>query len=162
MEAKEAGPACDRPAHRGRPLRASREPGPLVAGKTVAFLAALLAGLTLASAAHARNPQIAGLQVALRAYGLYNGPIDAIAGPKTVSATRAFQRRAGIPVDGRAGPATRRALGPLGTPVFGRRTLRRGLFGWDVSVLQFMLARRGQLGPVYGFFDPAPARRPRP
>jgi peptidoglycan hydrolase-like protein with peptidoglycan-binding domain len=75
-----------------------------------------------------------------------------------VRATKAFQRRAGLPVDGRAGPATRRALGPLGTPVFGRRTLRRGLFGWDVSVLQFMLARRGQLVPVYGFFDGATQR----
>lgn len=129
-----------------------------MAGKFVVCGAAVLAGLTLVATAQAGNPQIAGLQVALRAYGLYNGPIDAIAGPKTVSATRAFQRRAGIPVDGRAGPATRRALGPLGTPVFGRRTLRRGLFGWDVSVLQFMLARRGQLVPVYGFFDWATER----
>ena len=129
-----------------------------MAGRPLAFGAALLAGLTLAAAAHAGNPQIAGLQVALRAYGLYNGPVDAIAGPKTVLATKAFQRRAGLPVDGRAGPATRRALGPLGTPVFGRRTLRRGLFGWDVSVLQFMLARRGQLVPVYGFFDRATER----
>ena len=129
-----------------------------MAGRPIAFGAALLAGLTLAAAAHAGNPQIAGLQVALRAYGLYNGPVDAIAGPKTVLATKAFQRRAGLPVDGRAGPATRRALGPLGTPVFGRRTLRRGLFGWDVSVLQFMLARRGQLVPVYGFFDRATER----
>jgi len=129
-----------------------------VAGKPVAFVAAVLAGLTLVAAAHAGNPQIAGLQVALRAYGLYNGPVDAIAGPQTVRATKAFQRRAGLPVDGRAGPATRRALGPLGTPVFGRRTLRRGVFGWDVSVLQFMLARRGQLVPVYGFFDRATER----
>lgn len=129
-----------------------------MAGKFVVCGAAVLAGLTLVATAQAGNPQIAGLQVALRAYGLYNGPIDAIAGPKTVSATRAFQRRAGIPVDGRAGPATRRALGPLGTPVFGRRTLRRGLFGWDVSVLQFMLARRSQLVPVYGFFDRATER----
>jgi hypothetical protein len=129
-----------------------------VAGRTVVFLAALLAGLTLAAAAHAGNPQIAGLQVALRAYGLYNGPVDAIAGPKTVRATKAFQRRAGLPVDGRAGPATRRALGPLGTPFFGRRTLHRGQFGWDVSVLQYMLARRGQLVPVYGFFDRATER----
>ena len=127
-------------------------------GKVVVCGAAVLAGLTLASSAQARNPQIAGLQVALRAYGLYNGPIDAIAGPMTVRATKAFQRRAGIPVDGRAGPATRRALGPLGAPVFGRRTLRRGLFGWDVSVLQYMLARRGQLVPVYGFFDRATER----
>jgi hypothetical protein len=129
-----------------------------VSRRFVAFGAALLAGLTLASAAHARNPQIAGLQVALRAYGLYNGPIDAIAGPQTVRGTKAFQRRAGLPVDGRAGPATRRALGPLGMPVFGKRTLRRGVFGWDVSVLQFMLARRGRLVPVYGFFDAATER----
>jgi hypothetical protein len=129
-----------------------------VAGKPVVFLAALLAGLTLAAAAHAGNPQIAGLQVALRAYGLYDGPVDAIAGPKTVRATKAFQRRAGLVADGRAGPATRQALGPLGTPVLGRRTLRRGLFGWDVSVLQFLLARRGELVPVYGFFDRATER----
>jgi hypothetical protein len=124
-----------------------------VARRLAVLGAALLAGLTLAAAAQSRNPQIAGLQVALRAYGLYNGPIDAIAGPMTVRATKAFQRRAGLVPDGRAGPATRRALGPLGAPVFGRRTLHRGLFGWDVSVLQFMLARRGQLVPVYGYFD---------
>jgi Transglycosylase SLT domain/Putative peptidoglycan binding domain len=129
-----------------------------VAGKVVVLGAALLVGLTLAAPAQARNPQIAGLQVALRAYGLYSGPIDAIAGPMTVRATKVFQRRAGVPVDGRAGSATRRALGPLGAPVFGRRTLRRGLFGWDVSVLQYMLARRGQLVPVYGFFDRATER----
>jgi hypothetical protein len=126
--------------------------------RAIAFGAALLAGLTLAAAAHAGNPQIAGLQVALRAYGLYNGPIDAIAGPRTVRGTKAFQRRAGLVADGRAGPSTRRALGPLGRPVFGRRTLHRGLFGWDVSVLQFMLARRGELVPIYGFFDGATER----
>jgi putative peptidoglycan binding protein/transglycosylase-like protein with SLT domain len=129
-----------------------------VARRTVVFGAALLAGLMLAAAAHAGNPQIAGLQVALRAYGLYNGPVDAIAGPKTVLATKEFQRRVGLVPDGRAGPATRRALGPLGKPVFGRRTLHRGSFGWDVSVLQYMLARRGQLVPVYGFFDAATER----
>ena len=53
-----------------------------MAGKIVVCGAAVLAGLTLASTAQARNPQIAGLQVALRAYGLYNGPIDAI-GPRS-------------------------------------------------------------------------------
>ena len=114
-----------------------------MSSRLVAFGAAVLVGLTLAAAARAGNPQIAGLQVALRAYGLYQGPIDAIAGPQTVRGTKTFQRRAGLRVDGRAGPATRRALGPLGAPVFGRRTLRRGQFGWDVSVLQFMLASRG-------------------
>jgi transglycosylase-like protein with SLT domain/putative peptidoglycan binding protein len=124
-----------------------------VAGRLVAFGAALLAGLTLAAAAPAANPQIAGLQVALRAYGLYNGPIDAIAGRQTVRATKEFQRRVGLVPDGRAGRATRTALGPLGIPLFGRRTLRRRMFGWDVSVLQFILASRGELVPVYGYFD---------
>jgi peptidoglycan hydrolase-like protein with peptidoglycan-binding domain len=129
-----------------------------VAGRSVALCAAVLAALAFAAAANASNPQIAGLQVALRAYGLYNGPIDAIAGPLTVRATKTFQRRAGLVPDGRAGPATRQALGPLGQPLFGRRTLRRRTFGWDVSVLQFMLARRGALVPVYGFFDAATER----
>ena len=32
------------------------------------------------------------------------------------------------------------------------------MFGWDVSVLQFMLARRGALVPVYGFYDAATER----
>jgi hypothetical protein len=129
-----------------------------VAGRTVALCAAVLASLALGAAANAANPQIAGLQVALRAYGLYGGAIDGIAGPRTVAATRAFQRRAGLRVDGRAGPGTRRALGPLGSPLFGRRTLRAGRFGWDVSVLQFLLARRGALVPISGYFDGATAR----
>jgi len=129
-----------------------------VAGRSIALCAAVLAALALAAAADASNPQIAGLQVALRAYGLYGGPIDSIAGPGTVRATKAFQRRAGLVADGRAGPATRRALGPLGAPLYGRRTLRRRMFGWDVSVLQFMLARRGALVPVYGFYDAATER----
>ncbi len=129
-----------------------------MASRTVALCAAVLASLALGAAANASNPQIAGLQVALRAYGLYGGPIDAVAGPKTVRATKAFQRRAGLVPDGRAGPATRRALGPLGQPLFGRRTLRRRMFGWDVAVLQFMLARRGALVPVYGYFDGATER----
>ena len=129
-----------------------------MARRLVAIGAALVVGLTLTAAAHPANPQIAGLQVALRAYGLYAGPIDAIAGPQTVRATEVFQRRRGLRVDGRATPATRKALGPLGGPFFGRRTLRRGLLGWDVSVLQFMLARGGQVVPVYGYFDRATER----
>ena len=120
--------------------------------------AASLAALSLAASASASNPQIAGLQVALRAYGLYSGPIDAIAGPLTVKGTKAFQRRAGLVPDGRAGRRTRRALGPLGRPLFGRRIMRVGVFGWDVSVLQFMLARRGALVPVDGYFDGATRR----
>ena len=100
-----------------------------MAGRLVALCAASAAALTLAGVANASNPQIAGLQVALRAYNLYHGPIDSIAGPMTVRGTRAFQRRVGLPVTGRAGLRTRRALGPLGAPLFGKWTLRRRMFG---------------------------------
>ena len=97
--------------------------------------------------------QLAGLQVALRAWGLYDGPIDAIAGPGTRAAVRAFQQQAGLPVDGIAGRRTQKALGPLGRPLHGRRVLRRGAFGWDVSVLQFALARAGLYRwPIDGYF----------
>jgi Putative peptidoglycan binding domain/Transglycosylase SLT domain len=122
--------------------------------RLVCLLALLLIAAATAAAASARvNPQVAGLQVALRAYGLYGGPIDGIDGPATARGVRQFQRRVGLRADGRAGPATRRAFGPLGRPLFGRRGLRRGAFGWDVAVLQFLLARGGQLVPVSGYFD---------
>jgi LysM repeat protein len=116
-------------------------------------LAIGLAWLAVAAPARALNPQSAGLQVALRAQGLYLGPIDALVGPKTVQAVRAFQRQEHLAATGRADPRTRAALGPFGRPLFGTRTLRRGMFGWDVSVLQFLLARAGLGAPVNGYFD---------
>ena len=105
----------------------------------------LLAVLLSAQPAHAvTNPQIPGLQVALAKRGFYSGTIDGIAGPLTAKAVRRFQRRAGLVVDGIAGPQTRKALGRLGRPLFGkRRLIHRGMVGWDVSVLEFFLRRRG-------------------
>jgi LysM repeat protein len=99
--------------------------------------------LAAASGAHAAgNPQIAGLQVALRAHGLYLSQIDGISGPKTAAAVHEFQRKHGLPY-GVANARMRAALGPLGRPLFGTRILKHGDFGWDVSVLQFLLTRRG-------------------
>jgi LysM repeat protein len=106
-------------------------------------LICLTGALVAAPAVHAAgNPQIAGLQVALRAHGLYLAQIDGIAGPRTAAAVHAFQHKHGLPY-GVANARLRAALGPLGRPLFGTRTLRRGDFGWDVSVLQFLLTRRG-------------------
>jgi LysM repeat protein len=114
----------------------------------------LAAGLAAAAPVGASlNPQHAGLQVALRAQGLYLGPIDAIIGPKTVAAVRAFQRGHGLPVTGIADLKTRRELGPLGTPLFGSRTLARGDFGWDVAVMQFLLNKHGIHVPVNAYMD---------
>ena len=115
--------------------------------------AALVALLLPSPASAATNVQIAGLQVALRAQGLYPGPIDAVAGPMTLRAVTTFQRRHGLTADGIAGPRTRTALGRLGRPYFGRRMLRRPMVGWDVGVLQFLLARRGiRTGVIDGHY----------
>ncbi len=119
----------------------------------VGAVTAAIAAAPAAAASGSPNPQTAGLQAALRAQGLYHGPIDAISGPNTVSAVRAFQRIHDLPVTGLANERTRKALGPLGKPLFGARTLRRGAFGWDVAVLQFLLVRQGISVPVNSYFD---------
>ncbi|MGH2935030.1 MAG: peptidoglycan-binding protein [Gaiellaceae bacterium] len=119
----------------------------------LAIAGVLAGGLAAAAPAGALNPQQAGLQVALRAQGLYDGPIDAIVGPKTVAAVRAFQHTHGLRVTGLADAHVRRELGPFGTPLFGARTISRGEFGWDVAVLQFLLVRHGVSVPVNGYVD---------
>jgi LysM repeat protein len=101
----------------------------------------------------ATNPQHAGLQVALRAQGLYLGPIDAIVGPRTLAAVRTFQKVHGLPATGIADVRTRRELGPLGTPLFGSRPLLHGRFGWDVAVLQYLLNKHGVHVPLNAYMD---------
>jgi len=122
---------------------------------TGAVLVVGMAATPATLASSGRNPQIAGLQVALRAQGLYRGPIDAISGPETVAAVRTFQRMEGLPVTGLADSRTRAAMGPLGGPLFGARTLHRGAFGWDVSVLQYLLVRQGISVPINAYYDRA-------
>jgi LysM repeat protein len=120
--------------------------------RRTAIVIVLVFLLAPAAARAAVNPQIAGLQVALRAHGLYLGPIDGVAGPKTAAAVHAFQRKVGLPV-GVATVKTRRALGPLGRPLFGARTIKAGDFGWDVAVLQFLMTRDGvYTGALDGYF----------
>jgi peptidoglycan hydrolase-like protein with peptidoglycan-binding domain len=124
------------------------------------LLAAVVGGLFLASPAYGYvNAQHAGLQVALRALGLYTGPIDGLVGPQTVAAIRAAQRRAHLPVTGLADARTRTSLGPLGSPLFGKRIIRPRSFGFDVSVLQFILTRKGVYdGPLDGYVGPQTVR----
>jgi LysM repeat protein len=118
------------------------------------LLAVALAAFVVASPAHAYvNAQHAGVQVALRALGFYRGAIDGLVGPQTVAAIRAAQRKAHLPVTGLADKRTRATLGPLGRPLLGTRVMRAGTFGFDVAVLQFLLARRGVYkGPLDGYF----------
>jgi LysM repeat protein len=112
------------------------------------LIAAVLAAICLtpqALAAGGPDPEIASLQVALRSKGMYFGTIDGLAGPVTAKGLRAFQRAAGLPVTGELGPRTRARLGALGRPLVARRVLGQGAYGWDVSSLQFLLARAGHL-----------------
>jgi hypothetical protein len=91
----------------------------------------------------AANGRIAALQIGLRAHGLDPGPVDGVAGPMTRRATLAFQRRKGLKCDGRFDRATQRALGRRGRPLLGQRQLAAGAVGWDVAVLEFRLRRYG-------------------
>jgi peptidoglycan hydrolase-like protein with peptidoglycan-binding domain len=114
--------------------------------------------LLLAPAEHAvaRSANVAALQAALKSLGLYRAEVDGIRGPMTARAVRRFQRRRDLAVDGIAGPMTRRALGRRGRPRLGTRLVQRGMRGWDVAALQFLLARRGHSpGAIDGAFGPA-------
>jgi peptidoglycan hydrolase-like protein with peptidoglycan-binding domain len=53
---------------------------------------------------------LAGIQTALEKIGYDPGKIDGIDGPNTNAAVKAFQKAAGIGVDGIAGPKTKKAL----------------------------------------------------
>ena len=100
-----------------------------------------LLALVLPTGAAAADARIAALQVGLQSRGLYRGPVDGVAGPATRRGVIRLQRRAGIAVDGVAGPQTFAVLG--GNPTLGRRTLRLGMRGLDVAALQFALAQHG-------------------
>lgn len=90
------------------------------------------------------NPEIAALQVGLRAQGLYAGTVDGLLGPNTKTALRKLQKRSGLVANGVLNQRTREALGRYGrhSPL-GARPLSLGVKGWDVAALQFALAWHG-------------------
>jgi peptidoglycan hydrolase-like protein with peptidoglycan-binding domain len=118
----------------------------------VVILAAALS-LGLAQQAAASSANVAALQVALKALGLYPVSVDGVKGPFTERGVRSFQQRHRLLVDGVPGPQTRHALGRRGRPRLGSRVMHHGQRGWDVAALQFLLQRRGyQPGGVDGGF----------
>jgi len=118
---------------------------------TVSVLSLLALGFAT-SAFGGGNPDVAALQVGLRARGLYAGTVDGVLGAGTEQAVRRFQRRAGLAADGVPGTRTRKAMGRYGRRgPLGRRQLAFGSRGWDVAALQFALAWHGfPSGPFDG------------
>lgn len=128
---------------------------PLGRGLSGGAVLVLVAALALPSPAAAGSANVAALQAALTSLNLYKGFVDGVRGPLTRSAVTRFQRRHHLLVDGVAGPQTRHALGSRGRPPLGRRAMKLGDRGWDVSALQFLLLRRGYgPGRIDGAFGP--------
>ena len=113
--------------------------------RTATVVALSFLALSFTSSAFASgSPDVAALQVGLRARGVYAGTVDGVLGPGTEQALRRFQRRAGLPPDGVPGARTRKAMGRYGRRgPFGRLQLAFGSRGWDVAALQFALAWHG-------------------
>ena len=82
----------------------------------------------------ARGWDVAALQFRLATHGFASGPFDGRLGPRGGAALRRFQAWAGLSADGRAGPATLRAL---------RRPAPR-------SVLRFAAPLGGPVGDRFG------------
>lgn len=113
--------------------------------RQIAGVVVLAVTLSLGPAqqAAASSANVAALQVALKAFGLYPVAIDGVKGPFTAHGVRSFQLHRHLSADGIAGPQTRSALGRRGRPALGSRVMHSGDRGWDVAALQFLLQRRG-------------------
>ena len=96
--------------------------------------------------------QVRKLQQRLKDLGYYNGSVDGKYGSGTEAAVMAFQLRNNLTVDGRAGPATQRALyGTSGTIAYS--SLQMGDEGSAVRNLQYTLYELGYYdGSVDGVF----------
>jgi peptidoglycan hydrolase-like protein with peptidoglycan-binding domain len=126
-------------------------------GRRLLAVLAAIAALSLAApaTASAGSADVAALQVAMSALGLYPHPVDGVTGPWTQQAVRTFQSQHGLAVDGAAGAQTRAVLGKRGKPDLGARPMHRGQRGWDVAELQFLLHERGfEPGGFDGGFGP--------
>ena len=90
------------------------------------------------------KPDVAALQVALRAADAYAGPVDGWRGPKRTRRSSRSRRAAGLEPDGIVGPRARGwRSGRSGKASSARARLAVGSHGWDVAGAQFRLAWHG-------------------
>ena len=86
--------------------------------------------------------QVRRLQQQLKDLGYYSGSVDGKFGEGTATAVMAFQLRNSLTVDGKAGPATQRALFGSGTAI-SYSAMRQGENGAAVRNLQYTLYELG-------------------
>ncbi|MBQ8159912.1 MAG: peptidoglycan-binding protein, partial [Clostridia bacterium] len=87
--------------------------------------------------------QVRNLQSKLKQLGYYTGSVDGKFGNDTESAVRSFQQSHHLTVDGKAGPATQRALYSTSSGKATYSTLRPGDTGSAVTNLQYTLYELG-------------------
>lgn len=124
--------------------------------------------------AGASGSDVRDLQAKLKSKGFHTGALDGEFGPVTKSSVIAFQKAAGIGVDGVAGPNTFKALSSFkssgdanesgsakpdaSSSETGSKTLRQGDTGSNVKSMQQTLKSKGFLsGAVDGQFGPQTA-----
>ena len=83
---------------------------------TILLLNTLVLGFTQSALAASYRQGDSGsavttIQMKLKRWGYFDGPVDGIYGSKTTKAVRSFQQKNGLTADGVAGPATLKALG---------------------------------------------------
>ncbi len=91
-----------------------------------------------------KGDDVKKLQQRLKELGYYSGSVDGSFGSGTLSAVRAFQSAMQLTVDGKAGPATQRALyGTAAKAEDTSKTLELGSEGSAVNKLQYALYELG-------------------
>jgi len=83
------------------------------------------------------------IQTKLRNWGYYHGNVDGIYGSKTEEAVKYFQRKNGLTVDGKAGPATLAAMGISGGSASGSNS-------GDVALLARLISAEARSEPYNG------------
>lgn len=132
----------------------SNPPRMLFRGFALALLGSLCIAVPVASADRPHpDPDVAGLQTALKLKGFYEGRIDGLRGPLTRAALRALRAKYRLPTSNLVDRRTRIALGALGRHRFASRFLRRRNVGLDVAALQFELRYHGFPAPATGVFE---------
>ena len=83
------------------------------------------------------------IQTKLKSWGYYSGSVDGVYGSATEAAVRAFQKKNGLTVDGKAGPQTLKAMGISASTAAGSS-------GGDVALLARLISAEARGEPYVG------------